>query len=183
MKSRPLMLIALCVLTACSQGASPPPQGAAPAVAAPAPAQAASNPATSTALANPCDHAITAADTNGILIGAVARVPTSEPDTCRLETPTHGVVIVSVAKGNGAQGLWKVYTTYSAVTTPLTGVGDQAQYRSDGSMVIVRKGAMACGGSVLGFDNSDAMDSITKDRGVALALKLGALCSKALASP
>jgi len=47
---------------------------------------------------------------------------------------------------------------------------------------LARKGDTSCRAEVVGYDNVDAMDDITKDRGDALARKFGALCNKLFTS-
>lgn len=116
-----------------------------------------------------------------ILVAPATRNAGLEPTTCVYRTQTKANVTISAAKGDGAKGAWIFATTYSATKNPLAGVGDEALYSADGTTLIARKGDTSCRVDVVGFDNSDAMDDITKARGEELARKLGVLCDKVFA--
>lgn len=172
--------IALCLLAACSRGASTAQSGAA---ANPAPTAAAQTPETAGGgtPGNPCD-VITAADMAGILTAPATRNAGPDPTSSVYRTQTKANVTLSVANGDAAKGAWTLATTYSGTTAPLAGVGDEALHNPNGTTLIARKGDLSCRVDVVGYDNSAAMDDITKDRGDALASKLGALCKKIFAS-
>ncbi|WIG56316.1 MAG: hypothetical protein OJF61_002104 [Rhodanobacteraceae bacterium] len=176
----PCCLAALCVLSACSQSAAPSQTGA---TMSPASTAAPTNDGGNKVSSNPCD-VITAADVAGILVTPATRKDGSEPGSCRYETQTHGQVAINVAQGDSANFWWSLATTSQGANVPLAGVGDKALYNkfSGGRPLIARKGDMTCYADVVGYDNSGAMDSITKDRGEALARKLGALCTKVFAA-
>ncbi|MES2402915.1 MAG: DUF3558 family protein [Pseudomonadota bacterium] len=176
----PFAPAALCLLAACSHGASSQPgvaANAASGVAAQAPDTAGS------ALRNPCD-VITAADVAGILVTPATRKDGANPGACMYETATRGQVTINVAQGDGANFWWSLATTSQGANVPLAGVGDKALYNAfaGGRPLIARKSDMTCFVDVVGYDNSGAMDSITKDRGETLARKLGALCNKLFAT-
>jgi len=153
--------IAFCLLAAFSRGAHPAAVGNAP--------------------SDPCD-VITAADVSGILTAPATRKPGATPGSCMYQTRSRANVTISVARGNDAKGAWMLATTYNATKQPLSGVAEEALYAPDGTTLIARKGDTSCRVDVVGYDNSAAMGDITKDRGEALARKLGALCKKLLAS-
>lgn len=180
MKPYPFV-IALCLLTACSQGASTAQSGA-NANAASTAAAPTSDTASGGMPGSPCD-VIAAADVAGIIIAPVTRASAdSAPDLCIYEAKSHAKVTISEGQGDTAKGAWMLATTYNGAKTPLAGVGDEALYGPEGATLIARKGNRSCRVDVLGYDNSDAMDEITKDRDDALAKKLGALCNKLFAS-
>jgi hypothetical protein len=153
--------IAFCLLAAWSRGAS---------------AAAAGNPP-----ANPCD-VITAADVASILTAPATRKPGVEAASCMYQTQSHATVRISVAKGDDEKGAWMLATTYNATTHPLAGVADEALYNPDGTTLIARKGDRSCRADVVGYDSANAMGDITRDRGAALARRLGVLCKKFFAS-
>jgi hypothetical protein len=185
MQSAPLKALALscalCALAACSRGAVPGQSGAATTSTASTPAaQTSAETGEDSASRNPCD-VITAADVAGILLTPATRKDLP-PGSCMYETQTHGQVVFNVARGDNGRGLWTMMTGPQGATIPLSGVGDQALYNAGGTAFFARNGGEVCFLSVVGYDNSDAMDSITKDRGEALARKLGALCTKLFAA-
>jgi hypothetical protein len=90
--------------------------------------------------------------------------------------------MIAVTKGAEEKGAWMLATTYNATKNPLAGVADEALYNPEGTTLIARKGYTSCRVDVVGYDNANAMDDITKNRGEALARKLGALCNKLFAS-
>jgi hypothetical protein len=94
------------------------------------------------------------------------------------QTQSHGNVTISAARGDASKGARVLATTYNATTNPLPGVGDEALYNPEGTTLIARKRDTSCRVDVVGYDNASAMGDITKDRGAALARKLGALCNK-----
>lgn len=169
--SRLLLLISLCLLAACSKGAS-----TAQAAGASTTLNAAAH---GNASANPCD-VITAADVASILTAPATRKPGVDSVQCMYQTQSHATVTISVEKGDDEKGAWMLATTYNATKNPLAGVGDEALYNPEGAILIARKGDTSCRVDVVGYDNANAMDDITKDRGEALARKLGALCNKLL---
>jgi hypothetical protein len=128
---------------------------------------------------DPC-NAITAADVAEIITTAVTRAPDSSSSVCVYRAQSGANVTIDVAQGDAANGLWTLATTYNATKTPLAGVGQTALYNPNGTTLIARKGERACRIDVVGWDNANAMDSITKDRGPQLAAKLSKLCKKVL---
>ena len=132
------------------------------------------------ATGNPC-RVITAADVAGILLTPATSRPGPTSGTCMYQTATRANVTIGVAQGNEAKGAWMFATTYSGTEKAISGIGDQALFRVDGTTLIARRGDRSCRVDVVGYDNSEAMNSITKDRGPALARKLGALCTKLFA--
>jgi hypothetical protein len=175
-----LISITFCLLAACSQGASTAQTAAGASTTSTGAAQRSAK-ADGNAPGSPCD-VITAADVAGILTAPAARKPGATPAVCMYQTPTKANVTINVAKGEEAKGAWMLATTYNATKTPLAGVGDEALYDPDGTTLIARKGDTSCRVDAVGYDNADAMDDITKDRGEALARKLGALCTKLFAA-
>jgi hypothetical protein len=159
--TRLLVSITLCLLAGCTRGAS-----AAAADSAPT---------------NPCD-VITAADVASVLTAPATRKPGVDAASCMYQTSTHATVRISAAKGDNEKGAWMIATTYNATKNPLAGVADEALYNPDATTLIARKGDTSCRVDVVGYDNASAMDDITKDRGGALARKLGALCKKFFAA-
>lgn len=187
--SRILLLVPLCALVACSKGTSPSKSAAArnsTSVVAAQPSDAASS---GNLQLNTCET-ITAADVAGIITAPVTgkagpdptREGGSDPATCVYRAQSGADVTISLAQGDTAKGAWMLATTYNGTKTPLAGVGEQALYGPVGTVLIARKGDLSCRVDVVGYDNADAMDSITKDRGAQLAGKLGALCSKAFSA-
>jgi hypothetical protein len=168
---RLLPLISLCLLAACSKGAS-----TAQAAGASTTPNAAAH---GSASANPCD-VITAADVASILTAPATRKPGVDSVQCMYQTQSHATVRISVEKGDDAKGAWMLATTYNATKNPLPGIGDEALYNPEGAILIARKGDRSCRVDVVGYDSANGMDVITKDRGEALARKLGALCNKLL---
>lgn len=177
---RLLVATTFCLLAGCSQGGSTPKTAASSNISAPAVTQppAAAN---GHAPANPCD-VITAADVASILTAPATRKPGADSASCMYQTQSHANVTISVATGDAERGAWTLATTYNATKNPLAGVADEALYNPEGTTLIARKRDTSCRVDVVGYDNADAMDDITKDRGKALARKLGALCNKLLAS-
>ncbi|HWG09937.1 MAG TPA: hypothetical protein VN693_00350 [Rhodanobacteraceae bacterium] len=176
----PYSLVALCALGACSQSAVPSQTGTTmSAASAAAPTSDSGNKASG----NPCD-VITAADVAGILVTPATRKDGPNPGACMYETATKGQVTINVAQGDSANFWWSLATTSQGANIPLAGVGDKALYNAfaGGRPLIVRKSDMTCFVDVVGYDNSNAMDSITRDRGETLARKLGALCTKIFAA-
>ena len=175
------LIFALCTLAACSNGASTAPSGAAADSASPVAAQMPSE--AGGAVGNSCD-VITTADMAGILVTPATRKDGPDLGACKYQTATKGQVTINVAQGDGANFWWSLATTTQGANVPLAGVGDKALYNAfaGGRPLIARKGNMTCFVDVVGYDNSDAMDSITRDRGEALAKKLGELCNKLFAS-
>ena len=173
-------IIVLCSLGACSQGAAPAQSSAATDTAATPAAQSAGDHG---AAGNPCD-VITAADVASILVTPATRKDGANPGACMYETATKGQVTINVAQGDSTKFWWSFATTTQGANVPLAGIGDKALYNAfaGGRPLIARRGDMTCFVDVVGYDNSDAKDSITGDRGEALARKLGALCSKVFAS-
>lgn len=173
-------LAAVYVLSACSQSAAPSQTSAA---TGPASTLAPTNDAGNKASGNPCD-VITAADVAGILVTPATSKVGSNPGACTYETATKGQVTINVAQGDSANFWWSLATTSQGANVPLAGIGDKALYNAfaGGRPLIARKGDMTCFVDVVGYDNSGAMDSITKDRGETLARKLGALCTKIFAA-
>jgi hypothetical protein len=169
-----LVAIALSLLTACSQGASTPKTAAAATTKT-------SVAADGDAPTNPCD-VITAADVAGILTAPSTRKSGLTSASCMYQTQSRANVTIGVARGDEEKGAWMLATTYNATKNPLAGVGDEALYNPDGTTLIARKGDTSCRVDVVGYDNASAMDDITKDRGEALARKLGALCNKLFAA-
>lgn len=176
----PYWIVVLCVLGACSQNAAPAQTGASTSAAS---AAAPTSDSGDKASGNPC-NVITAADVAGILVTPATRKSGSNSGACMYETATKGQVTINVAQGDSANFWWSLATTSQGANVPLAGVGDKALYNAfaGGRPLISRKGDMTCFVDVVGFDNSDATDSITKDRGEALAHKLGALCTKIFAA-
>jgi hypothetical protein len=175
-----LLLTALCALTACSKGAS---NTRSSAVGEPASAAAQTTAASGgNAQVNPCDRAIAAADVAGILVAPATRDSGPDPDTCVFRTQTRANVTISVAKGDAAKFAWTLATTYNGTKNPLAGVGDEALFNPNGTTLIARKGDTSCRLDVVGYDNANAMDDITKDRGETLARKLGGVCNKVFAA-
>ncbi|HWF86759.1 MAG TPA: hypothetical protein VG222_17995 [Vicinamibacterales bacterium] len=125
---------------------------------------------------------ITAADVAGILTAPATRKPGADPASCMYQTQTKANVTINVAKGDEVKGAWTLATTYNATKNPLASVGDEALYNPQGTTLIARKGETSCRVDAVGYDNANAMDDITKDRGEALARKLGALCNKLFAA-
>jgi hypothetical protein len=175
-----LISITFCLLAACSQGASTA-QTPAGANTTPTGAAQRSAAADGNAPANPCD-VITAADVAGILTAPATRKPGADPASCMYQTQTKANVTINVAKGDEVKGAWTLATTYNATKNPLASVGDEALYNPQGTTLIARKGETSCRVDAVGYDNANAMDDITKDRGEALARKLGALCNKLFAA-
>ena len=172
--------IALFLLAACSQGASTTQSGTGANTASTAAAQAPDT-AGRGAPGNPCD-VITAADTAGIIVAPVTRTSSeSAPDLCIYEAKSHAKVLIGEAQGDGANGAWMLATTYNSTKTPVAGSGDEALRNPNGTTLIARKGDLSCRVDVMGYDSTASTD-ITKDRGDALASKLGALCNKLFAS-
>lgn len=180
---RILILLALCALAACSKGTSHSnhARNSAPAVAAePSGATSSGN-----AHLDTCE-VISAADVAGIIIAPVTgkagpdlmREGASDPAVCVYRAQSGANLTITLGLGGEAEGAWMLATTYNGTKTPLAGVGEQALYSPEGTVLIARKGDLSCRVDVVGYDNSDAMDSITKDRGARLAGKLGALCNK-----
>jgi hypothetical protein len=130
---------------------------------------------------NPC-QVITAADVAGILLTPATSKPGPTSATCMYQTATKANVTIGMAHGDEAKGAWMFATTYSGTERPISGIGDQALARVDGTTLVARRGDRSCRVDVVGYDNSEAMDSITKDRGEALARKLGVLCTKLFAA-
>lgn len=173
---------ALCALTACSRGAALAQSGAATNPASTPAAQTSAGAGGDNASANPCDL-ITAADVAGIIVVPVTRASSeSAPDLCIYESKSHAKVTISEAHGDAVKFAWTLATTTNAADTSVAGVGDEAMRDFTGTTLIARKGDVSCRVDVLGYDNADATDGITKDRGEALANKLGALCNKLFAS-
>jgi hypothetical protein len=178
----PHWFVALCVLGACSQGATPAQDGAVTGPASSSVAQPSDDTGGSNVSRNPCD-VITAADVAGIVVAPVTRASSeSAPALCIYQSRTHAKVTIGEAQGDAAKGAWTLATTYNATNTPVAGVGDEALRDVTGTTLIARRGDQSCRVDVLGYDNSDAMDDITKDRGETLARKLGALCNKIFVS-
>lgn len=175
-------LVALCNLGACTQGAAPAQDGAATDPVSSSATQSSTDTG-GNASRNPCD-VITAADVADILVTPATRKDGPNSGSCMYQTATKGQVAINVAQGDGANFWWSLATTSQGANVSLVGVGDKALYNAfaGGTPLIARKNDMSCYVDVVGYDNSDAMDSITKDRGEALAKKLGALCNKLFAS-
>lgn len=174
----PYWLVALCALSACSQGASTAPSGvganAASAVTAPI-----SDAASSGTPGNRCD-VITAADMAGILTTPVKSELDPSGRECHYATPSAYVSIIAQQIRPGNEMAWKVATTYNHVDVPLAGIGDTAMRNANGTKLAARKGDTYCGIQVVGYDSPDS--TVTRDRGDALAKKLGVLCNKLFAS-
>lgn len=168
--------IAFLLLAACSQGASTAPSGAS-ANAASIAAAPVSDAAGSGASGYRCD-VISAADMAGILTAPAKSELDPTGRECHYATPSAYVSVIAQQIDN--EMAWKVATTYSHVDVPVAGIGDTAMRNANGTKLAARKGDMYCGIEVR-YDEPTA-DSITADRGDALARKLGALCSKLFAS-
>lgn len=178
----PYWLVALCVLGACSRAASPTQGGAATDPASAAAAQSSGDIGGNNASRNPCE-VITAADLAAIIVVPVTHASSdSAPSLCIYESKSHAKVTIGEAHGDEVKFAWTLATTTNAANVPVTGVGDEAMRDTTGTTLIARKGNQSCRVDVLGYDNSDAMDDISKDRGDVLAKKLGALCNKLFAS-
>ena len=174
-------IAALCLLDACSQDASTAPPSAATNPNPTAAAQPSNNAGGNNASGNPCDT-ITAADLAGIIVMPVTRASSeSAPGLCIYESKSHAKVTIGEAHGDEVKFAWTLATTTNAANIPVVGIGDEAMRDVTGTTLIARKGGVSCRVDVLGYDNSDAMDDITKDRGDVLARKLGALCNKLFA--
>ena len=74
-----------------------------------------------------------------------------------------------------------VATTYSHVDVPLAGIGDTALNAVKGTTLAASKSDMYCRIEVVGND-IPTDDTVTTDRGEALARKLGAPCERLFAS-
>ena len=173
---------ALCALAACSQGADRAQSGAATNPASTPTAQTSAGTGADNASRNPCD-VITAADMAGIIVVPITRASSdSAPGLCIYESKSHAKVTIGEAQGDAVKFAWTLATTTNAADIPVAGVGDEAMRDTTGTTLIARKGGVSCRVDVLGYDNSDAMDDISKDRGDVLAKKLGTLCNKVFAS-
>lgn len=177
-----LVTCMMCTVAACSRDASTAQPGTSAQSASDASRTIAAAASGRDAPANPCDRAIAAADMAGILIAPAARDAGPDAATCVYRTQTKANVTISVARGDAAKGAWTLATKYSGTKNPLPGIGDEALYNPEGTTLIARKGDTSCRLDVVGFDNADAMDDITKARGEDLARKLGALCNKMFAA-
>ncbi len=118
----------------------------------------------------------------GIITAPVTRSSGADPASCVYRARSGADITISAARGDAAKGAWSLAKTYSGTLVPLAGVGDEALWAHEGTILIARKGDLSCRVDVLGYDNADAMDDITKARGEALARKLGALCTKVFAA-
>ena len=64
----------------------------------------------------------------------------------------------------------------------MAGSGDAALQGRGGTYVVARKGDLVCSIDLTGTDNGEATKILLKERGDALAAKLGALCAKVFAA-
>lgn len=159
----PCWMVALCFLGGCSQGASSTQAAATTDPATIPEAQTAAGTGGDSASRNPC-YVITAADMAGILTAPAKNEPSPDPIQCQYATPSAYVSILAQPIGPA--------TTYSHVDVPVTGIGDTAFRNANGTTLAARKGGMYCRIGVVGGE------TVTTDRGEALARKLGALCAK-----
>lgn len=174
-------LVALSALAACSKGGSTTQPGVS-AQSASAAAQTAAASSDRETVANPCDHAIAAADVAGIITAPVTRKSGADAETCVYRARSGADISISVARGDTAKGAWSFAKTYGGRMVPIAGVGDEALWGHEGTVLIARKGDLSCRVDVLDIGNADAMVDITKARDEALARKLGALCTKVFAT-
>lgn len=167
----PCWMVALCFLGGCSQGASSTQAAATTDPATIPEAQTAAGTGGDSASRNP-RYVITAADMAGILTAPAKNEPSPDPIQCQYATPSAYVSILAQPIGPDNETAWQVTTTYSHVDVPVTGIGDTAFRNADGTTLAARKGGMYCRIGVVGGE------TVTTDRGEALARKLGALCAK-----
>ncbi|MEP6940042.1 MAG: hypothetical protein ABI846_09780 [Rudaea sp.] len=131
-----------------------------------------------------CDHALQPADVAGIISAAVERQPGYGPQSCTYRAKGYPAsVTISLADGDSGKMTWDALTNPATVKMDaLPGVGEAAQQGRGGTLVVARKGTLVCSVDVSGTDNGPATQVMTKDRGIALATKLGALCGKVFAA-
>lgn len=131
-----------------------------------------------------CKQDIGPADVAGILTAPVVTQDSKlNPQTCGYHAAAGATVTISLANGDEGKFAWNTASNPANDRMDvLAGIGDSALQGRGGTVVVARKGSLVCSADLTGTDNADGMQVITKDRGAALANKLGALCAKVFAS-
>ncbi len=145
---------------------------------------AASGASKSNNLQDACASDIAPGDVASILIAPVVRQANRlNPQSCSYHAAAGATVTISLANGDDGKFAWKIASDPSnGRMDALAGIGDSALQGRGGTQVVARKGDLVCSVDITGTDNADGMTAITKDRGDALAKKLGALCAKVFAA-
>jgi hypothetical protein len=131
-----------------------------------------------------CEKDVTPADVGGILTAPVVKQEsTINPQSCGYHAVAGATVTISLANGDEGKFAWDIASNpANGRMDPLGGVGDNALQARQGTLVVARKGSLVCSVDVTGTDNANGIQVITRDRGSALANKLGALCNKVFAA-
>ena len=132
-----------------------------------------------------CEKDVTPADVAGILTAPVVKRENNlNPQSCAYHAAAGATVTITLASGDDGKSAWDIASNpaNNGRMDPLAGVGDSALQGREGTLVVARKGDLFCSVDITGTDNADGMQVITKDRGSALAGKLGALCDKVFAT-
>lgn len=133
-----------------------------------------------------CKKVFVPADVAGI-VTAPATVSSDTllgPGGCKFETAQGAIVTTFVSGDEDAKITWNDASATSdrKYYTPMSGVGDAALWREAGSSawLLVKKGDTVCKVE-LGIPGG-AEEGTARARGMMLAKKMGALCTKALAA-
>jgi hypothetical protein len=131
-----------------------------------------------------CEKDVAAADVAGILTAPLVKQgSTINPQSCAYHAAAGATVTITLANGDEGKFAWDIANNpANGRMDSLGGIGDSALQARGGTLVVARKGGMICTVDVTGTDNANGMQVITKDRGTALADKLGALCNKVFAA-
>lgn len=153
-------------------------------LAAPTAAASAHPTAGGNIVAAACDREITPADIADLITAAVEkRYASTNAQSCSYHASAGATVTISLATGDDAKFAWDIASNpANGQREPIAGIGDSALGFRSGTDVVARKGGLVCSVDITGTDNVDGMQVVTKARGLELAKKLGALCSKVFAA-
>ncbi|MEO8336718.1 MAG: hypothetical protein ABI664_17175 [bacterium] len=134
-----------------------------------------------------CNKIFTPADAAGILMKpATVTSYASDPRDCIFKAPESNIRVHTGTDVTSEAG-WNEMSNgaNSSKYTPLPNVGDKAFYKIDTSVELMsKKGKLYCYvmGTVFSTGDFTTPGYFTSDRGVALATKFGALCTKMFAA-